>query len=479
MASIKQQTLSSSKWNFIERISSQGIQFLLGIIMARLLLPSDYGTIGLLAIFFDISQAFIDSGFNSALIRTKDPTQKDYSTVFYFNLLISVAVYAILFFLAPSIASFFKIPILCPILRVQAVTLIINAAMAVQVSMLNIQLDFKSLAKRKVAATLISGVCGVAFAYAGFGIWSLVHQQIIAAGVNLVFICYVCRWIPKAGFSTESFKRLGAFGSKLLAAGLLHTFYRNFTTFAIGKFYSAQDLGYYSRGTSIADLPGSTINGVLQTVTYPILAKIQDDDKQLVYIYRKYIRITSLGIFIISGILCALAKPVILLILTDKWAESVIYLHIFAFSYMFDHLSTINLNLLKVKGRSDLFLKLEILKKTISISLILLAIPHGILAICFAKFLYNQIAVFINTYYTGKLFHLGYIQQVKDFSPYLIHCILACIPAYLVTYLELPHIVTIFIGGSLAFFLYWLMLRKNPDMLELVELLKERFKKKK
>jgi O-antigen/teichoic acid export membrane protein len=479
MASIKQQTLSSSKWNFIERISSQGIQFLLGIIMARLLLPSDYGTIGLLAIFFDISQAFIDSGFNSALIRTKDPTQKDYSTVFYFNLLISVAVYAILFFLAPSIASFFKIPILCPILRVQAVTLIINAAMAVQVSMLNIQLDFKSLAKRKVAATLISGVCGVAFAYAGFGIWSLVHQQIIAAGVNLVFICYVCRWIPKTGFSTESFKRLGAFGSKLLAAGLLHTFYRNFTTFAIGKFYSAQDLGYYSRGTSIADLPGSTINGVLQTVTYPILAKIQDDDKQLVYIYRKYIRITSLGIFIISGVLCALAKPTILLILTDKWAESVIYLHIFAFSYMFDHLSTINLNLLKVKGRSDLFLKLEILKKTISISLILLAIPHGILAICFAKFLYNQIAVFINTYYTGKLFHLGYIQQVKDFSPYLIRCILACIPAYLITYLELPHIVTIFIGGSLAFFLYWLMLRKNPDMLELVELLKERFKKKK
>lgn len=479
MESIKQQTIKSSKWNFLERLSVQGIQFLLGIIMARLLLPSDYGTIGLLAIFFEVSQTFIDSGFNSALIRTKNPTEKDFSTVFYFNLCISVFVYALLFLAAPSIAAFFKIDLLCPILRVQAVTLIINAVMAVQVSMLNIKLDFKSLAKRKVSATLIGGACGVAFAYTGFGVWALVYQQIIAAVINLIFIVYICRWIPKAGFSKESFKRLGSFGSKLLAAGLLHTLYRNFTTFAIGKFYSAKDLGFYSRGASIADLPGSTINGVLQTVTYPILAQIQDDEKRLIHIYRKYIRITSLCIFIVSGTLCALAKPFILLVLTEKWADSIIYLHIFAFSYMFDHLSTINLNLLKVKGRSDLFLKLEIIKKTISITLILLAIPHGVLAICIAKFLYNQIAIFINTYYTGKLFHLGYLQQVKDFSPYLIRCILACTPAYFLTRTDLPNLVTLILGGSLSLFLYWLMLRKNPDMQELISLVKDKFKKKK
>lgn len=479
MESVKQKTLKSSKWNFLERFSVQGIQFLLGIIMARLLLPSDYGTVGLLAIFFEISQTFIDSGFNSALIRTKNPTEKDYSTVFYFNLVISVFVYAILFFAAPWIANFFKIQILGTILRVQSVTLIINAIMAVQVSMLNIKLDFKSLAKRRISATLIGGICGVILAYMGYGIWALVYQQIISAVINLVFIVYICRWIPKAGFSKESFKRLGSFGSKLLAAGLLHTLYRNFTTFAIGKFYSAKDLGFFTRGSSIADLPGSTINGVLQTVTYPILAQIQDDETKLIHVYRKYIRITSLCIFIFSGILCALAKPFILLILTDKWAEAIIYLHIFAFSYMFDHLSTINLNLLKVKGRSDLFLKLEIIKKTISILLILLAIPHGILAICLAKFLYNQIAVFINTYYTGKLFHLGYIQQVKDFSPYLIYCAIACIPAYLLTYCELPHLVILIAGAVLSLFLYWFMLRKNADMLELIDLFTAKFKKKK
>ena len=177
--------------------------------------------------------------------------------------------------------------------------------------------------------------------------------------------------------------------------------------------------------------------------------------------------------------LCALAKPFILLILTDKWTESIIYLQIFAFSYMFDHLSTINLNLLKVKGRSDWFLKLEVIKKSISITLILLAIPHGILAICFAKFLYNQIAVFINTYYTGRLFNLGYIQQVKDFSPYLIRSILACIPAYLLTYLDLPNILTLLLGSLIALTLYWLMLIKNPDMQELLDLVKDKFKEKK
>lgn len=479
MSSIKQQTINSSKWNFLERISAQGIQFLLGVIMARLLLPSDYGTVGLLAIFFEISRTFIDSGFNSALIRTKNPTEKDYCTVFYFNLIISIFVYTLLFIAAPGIANFFKIQILCPILRVQAVTLIINAIMAVQVSMLNIKLDFKTLAKRRIVATLIGGICGVSLAYANFGVWSLVCQQIISAIVNLIFICYACRWFPKFGFSKESFNRLGAFGSKLLIAGLLHTLYRNLTTFAIGKFYSAKDLGFYSRGASIADLPGSTINGVLQTVTYPILAKIQDDESQLIHIYRKYIRITSLCIFIVSGILCAMAKPFILLILTDKWAESIIYLQIFAFSYMFDHLSTINLNLLKVKGRSDLFLKLEIIKKTISITLILLAIPFGIIAICIAKFAYNQIAVFINTYYTGKLFHLGYIQQVKDFSPYLLCCIIACTPAYLLTFLDLPNLVILIIGSAISLLLYWFMLRKNADMKELVKLVKENIKKKK
>jgi O-antigen/teichoic acid export membrane protein len=477
MSSIKQQTIKSAKWNFIDRIVSQGVNFLLGIVIARFLAPSDYGAVGVLAIFLAISQTFIDAGFSSALIRKTNPTEEDFSTTFYFNFAISLVAYALLFFAAPWIAEFFKMPILQPVLRVQAITLIINAIMAVQVAMLNIRLDFKSLAKRNVAASGFSGVCGVVLAYLGFGVWALVFQQIVAAVINLIFICAVCRWIPRAKFSKASFKELGGFGSRLLAASLLHTIYSNLTTFAIGKFYSAKDLGFYSRGFQFAHVPNNTINGVLGTVTYPILAKIQDDETHLIHVYRKYIRITSLCIFIFSGILCALSKPIVLFTLTDKWSESIVFLHAFAFSCAFDHLNTINLNLLKVKGRSDLYFRLEVLKKIIGVTILFIAIPYGVLAICLSKLVYNQIAVFINTYYTGKLFRLGYIKQMKDILPYMLFCTISCLPAYAITFSGLPHLLTIFLGTGLSLFLYWFFLRNKTDMKELVELLKIKTKK--
>lgn len=476
MTSIKQQTLDSAKWNFLDRIAGQGIQFILGIIIARFLHPSDYGAVGILAIFFAISQTFIDSGFSSALIRKKKPSEEDFSTTFYFNLAISIVVYVILFLIAPWVAEFFNIPILCLVMRVQSVTLIINAIMAVQVAMLNIKLDFKSLAKRNIVATLISGGAGITLAYLGYGIWALVYQQIIAALISLIFIGIVCKWYPKTKFNMQSFKELGAFGSRLLASSLLNTIYIHLTTFAIGKFYTAKDLGFYTRGSQYAHVPNSAINGVLGTVTYPILAQIQDDEERLISVYRKYIKITSLCIFIFSGILCALAKPIILLTLTDKWANAIIFLHAFAFSYAFDHLNTINLNLLKVKGRSDLFLQLEIIKKIIAVAILFISIPFGVLAICLSKLLYNQIAVFINTYYTGKLFHLGYLQQIKDIFPFLLCSFLACLPAYAITNFNMPHIVTIILGTGVSLSLYWLMLRKNPNMIELIELFYKKIK---
>ena len=477
MESVKQATINSAKWNFLERMSVQGIQFLLGIAMARLLVPSDYGIVGMLAIFFAVSESFIDSGFSTALIRKKSPTEDDFSTTFYFNFAISLVVYAILFFVAPYVAKFFNIPILSPILRVQAITLIINAIMAVQVAMLKIRLDFKSLAKRNITATVISGICGVTLAYKGFGVWSLVFQQIIAATINLIFICIVCRWLPKLHFSTSSFKDLGKFGSRILVGGLLDTLYMNMTTLAIGKFYTPQDLGFYSRGMQFAHVPNNSINGVLHTVTYPILAKIQDDNNRLINVYRKYIRLTSMVIFIMAGTLCALAKPIILLCLTDKWAEAIIYLQIFAVTYMFDHFCTINLNLLKVKGRADLYLRLEIIKKTIAFIILLCSIPLGVLAICLSKFLNNHIAVFANTYYTGKFFDYGYLKQAKDVLPFLSCCALACIPAYAITLLDIPYIAIIILGSSVSLFLYWFLLRNNPDMIELIDLFKTKIKR--
>lgn len=477
MSSVKTQTINSTKWNALEKVTVQGIQFVLTLIMARLLLPSDYGTVGMLAIFISVSQSFIDSGFNTALIRKPDATEKDFCTVFYFNVGIAVVVYIFLFFLAPYVAQFFRIPILCSVLRVYAISLFINSFMAVQVAMLHIKLDFKSLAKRNVCATLISGVFGILLAYFGCGIWALVFQNIIASIINLIFICYICRWYPKSAFSMESFRQLGAFGSRILASSLLNQLYKNLTTFAIGKFYSPNDLGFYTRGAHYAHLPNQSINGVLSIVTYPILARIQNDDSHLLNVYKRYIQISSMCIFIISGLLCALAKPIVLLTLTDKWENSIIYLQLFAFSCMFDHLNTINLNLLKVKGRSELFFKLEVVKKTISLAILACAIPFGVLAICLSKLLYNQIAVFINTYYTGKLLHYGYTEQFSDFLPYFIRVVIACLPAFFLTFVPIPYIFSIFFGGGIGLGLYCFMLRKDKNMLELFFLIKSKFYK--
>lgn len=472
MGSIKEDTLKGTKWSAIERFFVQGIQFLLGLIMARLLSPSDYGTVGMLAIFYAVSQTFIDSGFSNALIRKVDRTEEDFSTVFYVNVGIAIVCYCVLFSIAPWVADFFGIQILCPILRVQSVNLIINSLMGVQVAQLTINIDFKALAKRAMFATLISGITGVILAYAGFGVWALVYQSILSAIINLIFIWVYCRWYPKKRFSSKSFNELFGYGSKLLASGLLHTIYMNLTTLIIGKYFSSKDLGFYTRGTQLAQFPCNNINSVLQRVTFPILAKIQNEDEHLIRVYRKYICMTSMIIFFVCTLLAALGNPVIIFLLTDKWTDAIIYLQIFSFAIMFDHICSINLNLLQVKGRSDLFLRLEIIKKTISVAILFASIPFGVIGICISKIIYTQIAVFINTYYTGKLFHLGYITQLKDFIGFLLYSILSCLPAYMLTFLDLSPIITIILGCTLSMVIYYCILHKNPYMIELVDIIK-------
>lgn len=476
MDSIKKQTIKSAKWSAIEKLGLEVIQFVLGIIMARLLTPQDYGAVGMLAIFIAISTTFIDGGFSNALIRKKNVDEKDYSTIFYFNLLIAIICYIILFVCAPFIANFFHIEILSSILRIQSLTLIINSLMVVQVAQLKTKLNFKALAKRNLTSSILSGICGVTLAYLGCGVWALVGQNLIHACINLLLIIYFCRWKPTEKFSVESFKELGAYGSKLLASSLLNQIYQNLTSFIIGKFYTASDLGFYNRGMHIAKLPIQTYNGILGQVIFPILSKIQEDDERLSYIYRKYIRMTSILIFIVVGLMIALARPLVLLLLTDKWEPAIIYLQIYSLTMMFAHISSINLDLLKVKGRSDLYLRLEIIKKTISVLMLLVAAHFSVIAICIAAALYGQIAIIINTYYTGKLINVGYLTQVKDFLPYLGCSIVACTPAFILTLTSLPYIITLVIGFIVSISIYWALLRKDTNMQEIVSLIISKFR---
>lgn len=474
MGELKEKTLSGVKWSAIGRFSTQGISFLIGLILARILSPSDYGVTGMVAIFFAIAQTFIDSGFGSALIRKQDCTDVDYSTAFYFNAVVGLVFCLLLSLAAPFIAEFFNTPILEDIVVVMSINMFISSLSIVQTARLTAAVDFKSQAKINLVTTIFSGVVGIAMAYNGFGVWSLVWQGVFANLLRTMLLLFATKWYPKWQFSKESFKYLFNFGSKILTASLLHTVYSNLTTLIIGKYYTAKDLGYYSRGESMANLPSTNITAILQSVTYPILSKIQDDDKRLIQVYRKYIAVTSLAIFFGMFLLAALAKPLILTLLTEKWLQSVIFLQVFCFALMFDHLCQLNLNILYVKGRSDLVLRLEVIKKTISISMLVAAIPFGVLAICLSRAIYTQIAVVINTYYTGKLFGLGYFAQVRDFIKYFIFSAIAVSPAFALTFTGLHPVPVLVAGALIACAIYWFLLRNDSNLRELFSLLKRK-----
>lgn len=473
MESIRQTTIKGVFWNGLEKIANQGIRFLVGLVLARLLSPSDFGTVALLAIFFSLSETFIDSGFGTALIRKLDRTETDYSTVFIFNIVISVVLYGILFLIAPWVAVFFDTPILAQILRVQSICVIFGGMMAVLDARLIIALNFKALAIRSFTSSVISGIVGICLAYLGYGIWALVFQAITLSFVNMLYVWIYCKWCPSFKFSWDSFKELFSYGSKLLTAGLLNTVYNNLTPLAIGKVYTSSDLGYYNRGAEFARLPNEVCLSVLEKVTFPIFSNLQKDIKQLVSVYRKYIKITSMFLIFFSLLLCSLAKPVILLLLTDKWADAVIYLQLFCFAVMFNHINSINLSLLKVSGRSDLFLRLEVIKKTVATLILFCAIPFGVIAICISKIIYDQVAIVINTYYSGRLFGMGYFSQLKDFIGYFGLSLISCLPAYLITYTNLGYLVQIIFGSFISVALYSFLLHKDTLFLETITSLKD------
>lgn len=479
--SVKEQTLSGMKWTILDQFSVYAITFTLSIILARLLNPTDYGTIGVLSVFIAVSGAFIDSGFGQALVRKLDCKDEDYSTIFFFNLGVSIICYLILFACSPLIASFFKMPILTSIVKVYCLTMVIGAIGAVPRTRLTKNLQFKSIAKINVLSAVFSGVIGVLLAYLGWGVWALVWQGVLAAIFNNIVIWIEVKWKPSLVFSKKSFKELFGFGSKLLAGGLIWQLYSNLTPIIIGKFFSARDLGLYSRGANIAQMPASIIFSVMAKVSYPIFARLQNDKERLVRVYRKYIKFSSMLIMFALILVAALAKPIVLILLTDKWASCIIFLQLFAFSVLTDHLDKLNLNLLVVVGRSDLHLKLEIYKRIISLTMLLSAIPFGVIGICISKIIYAQIALMFNTYYNGKLFGMGYWSQVKDFSPYILFSLIAATPAFMLTFTGLNEWVTAIVGSVSAIGLYWVMLRlkKDESFEELVKIINEKVLRRK
>ena len=450
--SLKSETLSGLVWSILERFSVQGVQFLIMLVIARILNPRDYGMIGMLSIFLVVSAALVDSGFAQALIRKQNRTDIDCSTVLYFNIFVGVFLYLVLFEGSPLIATFFDEPLLEPLMKVLGLVLVINSLSVVQRALLTAEMDFKSQAVVSFVSATLSGLVGIYLACNGYQVWALVYSSIISSVVNTSGLWFCSKWRPRLCFSRESFCSMFPFGSKLMVSGIIDALYNNLYPFIIGKFFSASYLGYYTRAKNFSDLPSSNLTGIMQKVTYPILCKLQDDDNDIIKIYRRFLKSSAFVVFPLMCLLAGISHPLITILIGKKWDFAATLLIPLCFGMMFHPIHALNLNILQVKGRSDLFLKLEIYKKSIGLLLIFISVPFGIMAMCYMCIVLSIICLFINTYYTGKLYNLGVGVQFRDLLPTLMMSILIFASSYLTTLLFSNSILQLLFGTCIGIF---------------------------
>lgn len=411
-------------WSAIERISTIGIQFVLNIVIARILSPSDYGLIGMLTIFLQISQCLIDGGFSSALVQRKNRTSTDYGTVFIFNIVLSTALYIIIYICAPLIAEFYKLATLQPVLRVVGLILIISSLSNVQRTIFTINVDFKTQSYVSISGAIVSGVVGIVMAVSGFGVWALVAQTLVNGIITTILFWLFSKTRFSLTFDRTSFNRLGAFGVKLMLSNLLNTTYDNLYALFIGKKYSAHDLGYYSRADQFAVFPSRTLADIITRVSYPVLCQYQYNKKELSLSYTSFLTLSCYIIFPIMIGLSVLSKPLIIVLLTEKWLPTATMMSILALDGLWSPINKINLSLLQAVGRSDLFFRLEVIKKFIAIISLLLTIPFGLIWICIGRLIYSVIAMIINMFFTVSIIGKSYFQQFSDWFLILITAIL-------------------------------------------------------
>lgn len=417
MNTLKQKTLSGLFWSAADTLAGQGINLIVGIVLARLLLPREFGLIGMILVFLALSEAFINSGFSSALIRKKDCSDTDYSTVFFFNLVAGLLFFFLLFAGAPYISNFFNEPQLTAVVRVLGLVLIIDSLTLIQRTILTKKLDFKLQARISFIASAGSGLIAIFMAYKGFGVWSLVAQRLSRETIYSLFLFIWNRWKPLAVFSFSSFRELFGFGSKLLASSLIDNFYNNVYYLLIGKYFSAGQLGFYTKADEYNRLPSQNISGIIQRVSYPVLCDVQDDRARLVRVYRRFIRSVMFITFTFMMGMAAMAEPLIISVIGEKWRESVVYFQMLCFVGMFYPLHVLNLNIIQVKGRSDLFLKLEVIKKIMAVPAIVLGVIFGIKAMIIGMMVNTLLDFYLNNHWSRKMIGYSFMAQVKDIMP--------------------------------------------------------------
>jgi O-antigen/teichoic acid export membrane protein len=455
--SLKKRAVQGLFWTFMERFSFQGINFIISIVLARLLMPEEFGLIGMILVFINIGLVLRDSGLTTSLIRTQDPDEDDYSTVFLMNLAASIVIYIVLFLSAPAIADFFSKPELEEIVRVITLRIVISAFSSIQVTRLTKVMNFKRQMAIQIPALTISGIVGIGLAWYGYGVWSLVYMNLIQEILASVAYWLSSGWRPSMKFSAARFKSHFNFGYKLTLSGLIDTIYQNLYNILIGKYFSAAQLGFYTRAKTLRQLPVENISTALNKVTYPMFAEIQQDDVKLKDVYR---RVMQQVIFWIAPILiggAVLADPVIRFLFTEKWLPAVPFFQILCIGGIIYPLHAYNLNILKVKGRSDLFLRLEIIKKLMGVTVITVGLQFGIYGLLYSELALSFIAFFINTWYSGRLLDYPASRQALDITPILLVALAMGFFVWVVDGLmvQFPDIIRLLTGSLVGAVLYF------------------------
>lgn len=447
--SLKNKTITGVFWSSVERFSIQGIHFLVTLVLARILTPKDFGLIGMLAVFIALAQSLIDSGFSLALIRKLDRTDTDNSTVFYFNIVTSIFVYLLLYAIAPFVSVFFHEPQLTELMRILCLVVIINSFSVIQRVIYTSAVNFKVQAKATTLAAIISGIIGIVMAIQGFGVWALVFQQLSSAFFNTLLLWFYSKWRPIFVFSWKSFKELYLFGFNMMIVGVVETLYQNSYQIFIGRFFSAVDLGYFTQAKQISNLPSTNISTIISRVTYPIMSGIQNDNVRLSMLYRKLACAISFIVFPLMCGLAALSSPIVEILIGSKWQFAAVLIVPLSFSFMFYPVHVVNMNVLQVKGKSKLYLKTEIIKKIISVTVLILTIPLGIIAMCYGRIFTSVLTLLINIYNTSRQVEISLYSLIKDLMPVL------CISLFM--FIVVCFVTNLFDGVILQFLIGILM----------------------
>lgn len=480
MSKTRDKTIKGIFWSFMDNGINQIAQFIVGIILARMLSPKEFGLIGMITVFVLISEAFINSGFSQALIRKRNCDQTDFSTAFFFNLFASSALYTLLFLTAPQIANFYKQPELIQLVRILGIILFINAFGIVQQAILIKAVDFKTQAKISFISSIISGLVAIIAAFYGLGVWSLVLKMLLRSFVNTVVLWLGNRWYPKSMFSKNSFKELFSFGNKLLLSGLLKSSLDNIYYIVIGKFFSVNELGFFSRADQFTKLPSHTLTKTLQRVAFPVLSEMQDDDIRLKTAYKKFIKITVYINSSVMLILAAVAEPLIVSLLGVKWIQTVPYLQLLCLSQLVYPAISLNMNTLIVKGRTDLFLKLEILSKLLIIPVVIIGIFTNIYVMIIGIIIQSVLQFLIISFSTSKMINYRVVEQLLDVgSGFVIAFLSALFLKLLQQYIFLEPLTELLTLTSIGGFLIILFseILRNNSYIELKSIVQNKFLK--